>query len=226
MARKAHGTGRLALQKKLRGDRSKFVAKLLLDRLDVGQIQRAMVIFPANSSLRKRKWRRVFSCLSFIAGRVYTKRLCCNVVKKILKALPFEINLKPGHSLATFVEAQGERMRRCARAIRKMTDLEETQPLDAEEARYVFRLKCCKCSEWSINLWVPSANVFQVLMDGFTAKAHAWGVRECRIVDHCHVVSGTGEGAESPTAVQGSTRAVFHQVCCFSILLEKRWGAY
>lgn len=138
MVRKADGSGRLALQKKLRGDRSKFVAKLLLDRLDVGQIERAMVIFPANSSLRKRKWRRVLGCLSFVTGRVYTKRLCCNVVKKILRALPFEINLKPGQSLANFIEAQGERMRRCARAVRKMTDLEETQPLDSEQVRYVF----------------------------------------------------------------------------------------
>lgn len=65
------------------------------------------------------------------------KEICMSVVKKILRSLPFEINLQPGRTLPDFIEAQGERMRRCAKAVRKMCDLEETQPWDdGEKARF------------------------------------------------------------------------------------------
>jgi hypothetical protein len=124
-------------KKKLRGDRAKFITHLLLERLDVEQIRRSMVIFPKHVSLRKRKWRRALTCLAYVTGRVYTKKLCMSVVKKILRSLPFEINLQPGRTLPDFIEAQGERMRRCAKAVRKMCDLEETQPWDdGEKARF------------------------------------------------------------------------------------------
>ena len=159
MTRKPDGHGRVALQKKLRGDRANFITKLLLDRLDVDQIRRSMVIFPKNVSLRKRKWRRALRCLAYVTGRVYTKKLCMSVVKKILRSLPFEINLQPGQTLRDFVEAQGERMRRCAKSVRKMGDLDETQPLDDGEKARLNLLVLVSCSTFHSYTEFPSPSI-------------------------------------------------------------------
>ena len=120
MPREPDGEGRMAIQKKLRGDRGRLIAKLLLTNLDLKQVEKTTTLFPRNTSLRKRKWRRALRCLSFIHGRVYAKKLCCSVVKRVARCLPFQVNLQPGTTTETWVEAQADRMRRCARAVRKM----------------------------------------------------------------------------------------------------------
>lgn len=168
---KPHGSGRMAIQNKLRSDRSKFMAKLLLERLDINLIKRIMVVVPCQSSLRRRKWRRAFSCLAQLSGRVYTDKLCRSIIKKILRSLPFEINLEPGETLSSFIQAQSKRLRVCARAAKKlaaMADL-ETQPL-GEEVSLALHTHTLTVST------KPSVTWCHVNSSGQRSRLHQWGL--------------------------------------------------
>ena len=134
MARAPVGRGRLACQKSLRERRAKWLGNAIFKRLDLGNVERTMCVVPRLCSLKKRKWRRIFSVCNQLRGRVFTMLLCRDAMSEILRLLPFKIT-NPRENETEFLEAQAQRLGKVARAIKRMgvnPDNLETQPWDGE----------------------------------------------------------------------------------------------
>lgn len=134
MGRKPDGRGRRAKQARLRGKRARWLAKQIFQRLDIQRVERTLTIVPSICSLKKRRWRRIFSVLSMLKGRVYTAQLCRDTIVELVRLLPFRLN--PEGSFSSYVQAQGQQLCKLARSIKKMDGL-DTQALDAEARVYL-----------------------------------------------------------------------------------------
>ena len=124
-----HGQGRMALQRALRAQRSKWLAKELHQRLNLDDVQKRMVIIPNGCNLRKRKWRRSFSFLSSLEGRIYTDRLCQSALRRLIRMLPYQLHIDPKYqSMGEFIQAQGSLLRKVARQAKRMGKVAEAGP--------------------------------------------------------------------------------------------------
>lgn len=111
----------MSLQRVRRADRSKWIAKQLYEKLDLDGVKKTMVIVPRNVNMKKRKWRRMFGFLAALQGRVYTKRVCESAVRRLLRMLPFQINIDPQFPhVAGFVAAQASLLNKVAKAAKRM----------------------------------------------------------------------------------------------------------
>ena len=124
-----HGQGRMALQRALRAERSKWLAKELHQRLNLDDVQKRMVIIPNSCNLRKRKWRRSFGFLSSLEGRIYTDRLCQAALRRLIRMLPYQLHIDPKYkSVGEFIQAQGSLLRKVARQAKRMGKAIEAGP--------------------------------------------------------------------------------------------------
>ena len=111
----------MAQQKALRQHRSKWIATQMFNHLDLDDVERRMVIIPQNVSLRKRKWRRAFAFLAKLQGRVFTANVCQSALRRLIRMLPFQMNISPKHEcLADFVAAQAGLLRKVAKQAKRM----------------------------------------------------------------------------------------------------------
>ena len=124
-----HGQGRMALQRALRAERSKWLAKQLHQSLNLDDVQKRMVIIPNGCNLRKRKWRRCFGFLSSLEGRIYTERLCQSALRRLIRMLPYQLHIDPKYqSVGEFIQAQGSLLRKVARQAKRMGKVAEAGP--------------------------------------------------------------------------------------------------
>lgn len=124
-----HGQGRRAEQKIRRNAIATEVANKLVRTLDLETIEETGSLFPRVCDLRKLKHRRTFAFLSKYAGRVFTRRLCLLVTRKLMKLLPFTLAQDPRAEDAEELK-HANRLARLAKKAKRM-DTEETQPLVA-----------------------------------------------------------------------------------------------
>ena len=111
----------MAIQRGVRAERAKWLAKQLHQRLDLDGIEKTMVIVPSCVNLKKRKWRRSFGFLASLQGRIYTDRLLQSTLRRFVKMLPFQLNFDPKFkSLGEFLAAQAQLLRKVARQAKRM----------------------------------------------------------------------------------------------------------
>ena len=123
--KKQHGCGRMVKQRVLRSQRAKWLAFALFHRLDLDAVERSMVLIPAAVNLKKGRWRRTFAVLTCLEGRIYTKRMCQSVIRRLLRMVPFTISIPPNSTISEFVMAQAERLQKVAKAAKRMMSLKQ-----------------------------------------------------------------------------------------------------
>lgn len=132
--RKAHGQGRLSLQRLRRRKLSSEVAARLMEVLDLESVENTGNMIPRRLDLR-RKTNRKFVFLREYDGRTFTTRLCQSVIRQLLALLPFKLIHDPRSDIEEVIKAQSARLKALAkrskriRAKRKMDDL-DTQPYE------------------------------------------------------------------------------------------------
>lgn len=125
--KKPDGQGRISLQKARRKMLAAEIADRLAQHMDLEAIEASSALFPRACSLRKRRNRCMFSCLRSTRGRVFARKVCILVCKKLLAKLPFRVNHDPKESTETYVAAQARRLACLAKKVKRM-DWLETQP--------------------------------------------------------------------------------------------------
>ena len=127
-SRKPHGQGRLSHQRARRLKLATDVAKRLENTMDHDQIEATGSLFPRSCSMRTARNKRMFACLRDMKGRVFTKRLCTMICKRLLSNLPFKLNGAPRESPEDYLDAQAGRLARLAKKSKRMADDLDTQP--------------------------------------------------------------------------------------------------
>lgn len=125
--RKPNGQGRLALQKKRRDNLACVISEKISNSLDHEVVEQTGSLFPRVCNLRKRDHRR-FSFLKHVGEgkRMFTKKLCHSVTKKVARSLPYQLVFDPKLTLEQHLQAQATRLQLLARRVKRMAD--ETQP--------------------------------------------------------------------------------------------------
>ena len=96
--------------------------------MDLDAIESTGSLFPRSCSMRTAKNKRMFACLREMKGRVFTKRLCKMISKRLLSNLPFKLNGGPRQSAEDYLDAQAGRLARLAKKSKRMADDLDTQP--------------------------------------------------------------------------------------------------
>ena len=122
-----YGTGRKASQKARRIALAQKIADAIFPHLDLDWIESTGSLFPRKVDLRKRKTRLTFQHLAAYKGRVFTKRLCLLVTRKLHRMLPFDLARSPRESKLDCLTIQSERLHLLAKKCKRMTDNTETQ---------------------------------------------------------------------------------------------------
>lgn len=141
-ARKAHGEGRMSLQKKERVRKAKILVENIYERLDMDKVVDTQVLF-GRGTLRKKANASIFGFISeephLWCGRVFTRRLAKLVIKKLRARLE-----EPLPTTNEWLEQQVSRFLKLAQRAKKglavSMDTMETQPLHVRAlARFAAR---------------------------------------------------------------------------------------
>ena len=132
--RKKHGEGKHATQKAKRRDLASHLVCQLQRVLDIDHVQDTGTLFPRCVHLRKTK-NRIFTFLRTFKGRIFTRKLCQSVCRKLL--LRLAVPLDPQKDIKEIANIQALRLQKLARRAKRLSMEGDTVPY-VTSLKYIF----------------------------------------------------------------------------------------